>query len=158
VGLGGPLARRPPESGAAATAPRYDPGRASLPTPVGSTPATPESIRAAVEGSLPPLQDIHTRFLPETGCLSRHHNSIVSMTLRAARRSGLAVDEPAAKAQMKAAGAYLDTWRERTLQNAFIAGQADTISYLLFGLAVSHYQPDAATDAQALWLKRRQAA
>jgi len=38
-----------------------------------------------------------------------------------------------------------------------IAGAQDTISYLLFGLAVEHYQPDAATDAQAIWLKRRQA-
>ena len=38
-----------------------------------------------------------------------------------------------------------------------IAGAADTISYLLFGLAAENYAPDAATDAQALWLKRRQA-
>jgi hypothetical protein len=48
-------------------------------------------------------------------------------------------------------------WRARTLQNHFIAGAQDTISYLLFGLAVEHYPPDAATDAQAIWLKRRQA-
>jgi cytochrome c551/c552 len=157
VGLGGPLARRPPESEAAATAPRYDPGRSSLPTPVGSTPATPASIGAAVERSLPLLQDIDTSFFRQTGCLSCHHNSLVSMALDAARRNGFAVDERAASAQRKVAGAYLETWRERTLQNAFIAGQADTISYLLFGLAVSHYQPDAATDAQAIWLKRRQA-
>jgi ankyrin repeat protein len=157
IGLGGPLAKQPPESDAAATAPRYDPGRSSLPTPIGATPATPASIRAAVERSLPLLQDIDTSFLRQTGCLSCHHNSLVSMTLDAARRNGFTIDEHAASAQMKVAGAYLDTWRERTLQNGFIAGQADTISYLLFGLAVSHYQPDAATDAQVLWLKRRQA-
>ena len=39
----------------------------------------------------------------------------------------------------------------------FIAGQGDTISYLLLGLAADGYPPDAATDAQAIWLKRRQA-
>jgi squalene cyclase len=39
----------------------------------------------------------------------------------------------------------------------FIAGAADTISYLLLGLAADNYPPDAATDAQAIWLKRRQA-
>src|SRR6185295_16980018 len=52
----------------------------------------------------------------------------------------------------------LESWRERTLQNIFIAGQTDTISYLLFGLAADRYPPDPGTDAQAIFLKRRQAA
>ena len=43
AGAGGPLPRRPPEPGADRTAPRYDPGRAARPTPVGVTPATPAS-------------------------------------------------------------------------------------------------------------------
>jgi hypothetical protein len=68
------------------------------------------------------------------------------------------VDEAIAKKQLSTMGTYLESWRERALQNVPIAGGADTISYLLFGLAVEHYAPDAATDAQALWLKRRQAA
>src|SRR5206468_12705893 len=46
VRAGGPLPRRPPESSADSTAPRYDPGRAAHPTPVGATPATPPAIRA----------------------------------------------------------------------------------------------------------------
>jgi hypothetical protein len=52
--------------------------------------------------------------------------------------------------------AYLDSWRERALQNQAIAGGADTVSYLLFGLAESRQRPDAATDAHAILLKRRQ--
>ncbi len=79
------------------------------------------------------------------------------MAVAAARANGYAVNEAAAKKQASAIGVYLESWRERTTQNMFIAGQADTISYLLFGLAADTYSPDPATDAQAFWLKRRQA-
>ena len=157
VGEGGPLPRRPPESGAVETAPRYDPGRAARPTPVGVTPATPAAIRKAVERSLPLLQDVGVSFIQQTGCVSCHHNSVVSMAVAAARANGYAVNEATAKKQTSAIGAYLESWRERTAQNMFIAGQGDTISYLLLGLAADGYPPDAATDAQAIWLKRRQA-
>src|SRR5439155_20536724 len=68
-----------------------------------------------------------------------------------------AVNDATAKKQVGAIGPYLESWRERTLQNQPIAGAADTISYLLLGLAADGYAPDAATDAQAMWLKRRQA-
>jgi hypothetical protein len=58
---------------------------------------------------------------------------------------------------MRVTGEYLESWRARVLQNIPIAGGADTMSYLLFGLAAERYPADAATDAQAIWLKRRQA-
>ena len=51
---------------------------------------------------------------------------------------------------------YLESWRERTLQNIAIAGGQDTINYLLVGLAADGHPADKATDAQALWLLRRQ--
>jgi cytochrome c551/c552 len=157
VGAGGGLPRRPPAPGADATAPRYDPGRAARPTPIGETRATPGAIRAAVERSLPLLQEAGVAFIEQTGCVSCHHNSLVSMAVAAARRNGYAVNETAAKKQTSAIGVYLESWRERTAQNMFIAGQTDTISYLLLGLVADNYSPDAATDAQAIWLKRRQA-
>jgi ankyrin repeat protein len=156
VSAGGRLPRRPPESAASATAPRYDPGRASRPTPIGVRSATPAAIRAAVERSLPLLQDIDVAFVKQTGCVSCHHNSIVATAVAAARANGYAVNEGSATKQLGVVGAYLESWRERTLQNMFIAGQADTISYLLFGLASVHYPADPATDAQAIWLERRQ--
>ncbi|MBI3399858.1 MAG: ankyrin repeat domain-containing protein [Acidobacteria bacterium] len=158
VDAGDPLPRTPPPPGAGATAPIYDPGRLARPTPIGETPATPESIRAAVERSLPLLQDVDAAFVRQTGCASCHHNSLVAMAVSTARANGYAVDETIARTQLTTIGAYLESWRERTLQNLPIAGGVDTISYLLFGLASEHYTPDPATDAQALWLKRRQAA
>jgi ankyrin repeat protein len=153
----GPLPKRAVESLAASTAPRYDPGRSARPTPIGETPATAATIHAAVDRSLPLLQDVGVTFVEQTGCASCHHNSLVSMAVAAARSNGYAVNEAAAKKQSSAIGAYLESWRERTVQNLFIAGQHDTISYLLVGLAADRYAPDPATDAQAIWLKRRQA-
>jgi mono/diheme cytochrome c family protein len=157
VGAGGPLPRRPADSAASETAPRYDPGRAARPTPVGVTAATPASIRTAIARSLPLLQDVGLAFVKKTGCVSCHHNSVVSMAVAAARKNGYAVNEATAREQVSAIGAYLDSWRERTAQNMFIAGQADTISYLLLGLGADGHPADETTDAQAIWLKRRQA-
>ena len=39
------------------------------------------------------------------------------------------------KRRMDAIGKYLESWRDRVVQNIPIAGQADTMSYLLLGLA-----------------------
>ena len=150
--------RRPAGADAAATSPRYDPGRAARPTQIGATPATPASIRAAVERSLPLLQDVSVSFVKQTGCVSCHHNSLVSMAVAAARANGYAVNEATEQQHLSIIGTYLESWRERTVQNIPIAGAADTISYLLLGLAAGNYPPDAATDAQAIWLKRRQMA
>ncbi len=154
----GPLARVPPPPGAESTAPRYDPGRSARPTPVGATAATPATIRTAVERSLPLLQDVGTAFITQTGCVSCHHNSLVSMAVAAARAHGYAVNEATSQAQSSTIGTYLESWRDRTVQNQPIAGGADTISYLMLGLAFDRFPPNEATDAQAIWLKRRQAA
>jgi mono/diheme cytochrome c family protein len=153
-----PLERTPPPPGAGTTSPIYDPGRLARPSPVDPVPATPAAIRAAIERSLPLLQEVDAAFIRQTGCASCHHNSLVAMAVSTARANGYTVDEAIAKKQLATMGTYLESWRERALQNVPIAGGADTISYLLFGLAVEHYTPDAATDAQALWLKRRQSA
>ena len=157
LSAGGPLPRVPPPPGADATAPPSDPARVARPTPIGAIAATPTAIRAAVERSLPLLQRVGVAFIKQTGCVSCHHNSVVSMAVAAARAHGYAVNEAAAGAQARTIGTYLESWRERTVQNVPIAGGADTISYLLLGLAADGYPPDAATDAQATWLKRRQA-
>ena len=128
---------------------------AAMPVP-SLSPMPADSPRAALARIMPVLQRSDVTFLEKTGCVSCHHNSVVSMAVAAARANGYAVNEAAAKKQASAIGVYLESWRERTTQNMFIAGQADTISYLLFGLAADRYSPDPATDAQALWLKRRE--
>ena len=68
------------------------------------------------------------------------------MAVNAARANGHSVNEATAKKQTTTIGAYLESWRERTIQNIPIAGQHDTISYLLLGLVADNYTPDAATE------------
>ena len=156
IGAGDPLPLHPPESNAAATAPIYDPGRLAIPTPLGPMPVTGAAIRAAVDRSLPLLQEVSAAFVRQTGCASCHHNSLVSLASAAARTHGYhvpAAQETAAAAFMPP---YLESWRERALQNIPIAGGPDTVSYLLVGMAADGYAPDAASDAHVIGLARRQ--
>jgi len=126
-----------------------------LPAPPAAAPA--RSARAAVERALPLLQATDVSFFKKSGCVSCHNNSLTAMTVAASRKQGFRVDEAIASEQAKKIGAYLDTWRERALQGIGIPGDADTMSYILLGLAAENYPPDAATDAQASFLKRTQA-
>ncbi|HYM10292.1 MAG TPA: ankyrin repeat domain-containing protein [Bryobacterales bacterium] len=114
------------------------------------------SVRAAVERSLPLLQQNDAIFLRKSGCVSCHNNTLTDVTLAAARKSGLRVDEQEAQQQLKTIGAYLHIWRERVLQNIGIPGDTDTVGYILFGLAAANYPSDTATDAMACYLKRQQ--
>jgi ankyrin repeat protein len=120
-------------------------------------PAAPRSARAAVEKSLPLLQHADVVFLRKAGCVSCHSNSLTEMTLKAARKNGFSVDEAIAQSQLNTIGEYLESWRERSLQDIGIPGGVDTDSYILAGLAAANYPPDSATDAIARYLRRRQA-
>jgi hypothetical protein len=104
------------------------------------------------------LQHADTVFLKSAGCISCHNNSLFQMTAAAARRTGFRVDEAAFAEQMTRTRAYLESWRERELQDIAIPGRIDTTSYILVGLAAAAYPPDPATDALARYVKRRQLA
>jgi len=130
----------------------------SAPAPTLARPAAPRTARAAITVSLPSLQHADTVFLQRAGCLSCHNNSLFSMTAEAARRAGFRVDETAVREQMTRTRAYLESWRERELQDIAIPGRIDTTSYILVGLAAAAYPPDPATDALARYVKRRQLA
>ncbi len=119
-------------------------------------PAAPRSVRDAVTISLPLLQHVDVVFLKTAGCISCHNNSLFQMTSVAARRHGFRIDEALVKEQMTRTRAYLESWRERELQDIAIPGRIDTTSYILVGLAAAQYPPDPATDALARYVKRRQ--
>jgi hypothetical protein len=150
----GPLPRLPPpDRGLRPEFADAPPVRARA---VGAASVTPAAIRAAVERSVPLLQRIDIPFIRKTGCVSCHHNTVVSMAVAAARGNGYRIDEALAAEQRRIVAAYLESWRERALQNIPIAGGVDTVSYLLLGTRAAEQPPDVATDAQAIWLKRRQ--
>jgi cytochrome c551/c552 len=121
--------------------------------PVASHATSP---REAVARSLPLLQRTGETFLQKSGCVSCHNNTLTAMTVAAARTSGIAVDEEMARSQKARIAAFTETWRDRVLQGIGVPGDADTISYILHGLAAEQHPPDAATDAMAYYLKNRQ--
>lgn len=135
------------KAGAKETAPAAVP--AARPVPAAS-------VRAALERSLPLLQKNDETFLRKAGCVSCHNNTLTAMTVAAARKQGLPVDERIARTQLTAIGQYIDTWRERALQGNGIPGDSDTVSYILLGLAAEKYPADFATDAMVHFLKRQQ--
>ena len=58
--------------------------------------------------------------------------------------------------QLKTIATYIDGWRERALQGIGIPGDADTVNYILLGMAAEKYAGDPATDALALYLESQQ--
>jgi ankyrin repeat protein len=130
----------------------------TLPALALEKPAAPRSLRDAVTVSLPLLQHADTVFLKKAGCLSCHNNSLFEMTAAVARRKGFRVDEAASREQMARTRVYLESWRERELQDIPIPGAIDTTSYILVGLAAANYEPDPGTDALARYVKRHQLA
>ena len=131
---------------------------AAPPPGPSARPAPAASPRAAIERTLPLIQQNDVAFLKKAGCVSCHNNTLTAATVAAARAGGFRVDETIARQQVRTIGAYIDTWRERALQGVGIPGDADTISYILLGLAAEKYPADAATDAMAFVLKRQQTA
>jgi hypothetical protein len=114
------------------------------------------SMRHAVTRSLPLLQRADVSFQQRSGCVSCHNNSLTAMAVAAARQYGFAVDEQIVRNQLQATTSYLSDWSERLRQSVGIPGDADSISYILLGLAAEHRRPDAATDAMARFLKSKQ--
>jgi hypothetical protein len=107
--------------------------------------------------SLPLLQQNDVTFLKKAGCVSCHNNTLTAMTVATARQKALPVDEQIARQQLQTIATYLDGWRDRALQGIGIPGDADTVSYILLGMAAENYRPDPATDAMAYLLERQQA-
>lgn len=122
----------------------------------GLKPKPAASARAAVERSLPLLQRADATFLKKSGCVSCHNNSLTAMSVSAARKAGITVDEQVARTQRAGVGAFIEMWREPSLQGMGVPGDSNTVDYLLTGLAAEGYPSDAATDAMARYLKNDQ--
>ncbi len=121
-----------------------------------SKPSPAASPQAAVERTLPLVQQNDVTFMKKAGCVSCHNNTLTAVTVAAARAHGFRVDEAVAKQQLNAIGTYIDSWRERALQGVAIPGDSDTVAYILFGLSAEKLPSNAATDAMAFVMKRQQ--
>ena len=120
------------------------------------TPSPAASPVAAIERTIPLLQKADTTFSQKAGCVSCHNNTLTAMSVAAARKQGVGIDEQIAGKQLKTIGAFVDSWRERMHQGVGIPGDAETVSYILLGMAAEGYPADAATDAGVRFLKGKQ--
>jgi ankyrin repeat protein len=128
------------------------------PSPLVVKPVPAGSVRAAIERSIPLLQRADVSFIAKAGCVSCHNNSLTAMTMTAARKSGVPVNEDVARAQLRKVASFLDENRERALEAIGLPGETDTVGYILLGLAGANYPADSITDVWARYMKDRQQA
>jgi ankyrin repeat protein/mono/diheme cytochrome c family protein len=124
-------------------------------------PRRENTVRGAVEDSLPLLQQVDANLTRNAGCTSCHNNSLQSMALGLARRKGLAVDPAVFASQAKAYADELRTVRERLLQGWNIQPVGDMFSdfvlgYDLLGLQARNHPADLNTDAAVMMIRSRQ--
>ena len=139
------------KSGAKGTQPALPPLR----------PVRENTIRDAVERSVPLVQRSDLSFSAKAGCVSCHNNSLQAMAVSASRKAGFRIDEAIAAQQVKANIAVLEKTRERLYQGFFVPVGDNfgpfIVGYILTGLAGERYEADLNTDAVALYLKTHQA-
>jgi len=136
--------------------------KSSAARPVALEARQQNSVRSAVEGSLPLLQRADANFVPKAACVSCHNNSLAAMAVAAARQRGFAVDGKSEAQQVKANVFGLEKLRDYMHQGFFVP-EGDVfgpsvVGYILVGLNAEHYPADLNTDAVAMYLKSHQAA
>ena len=130
--------------------------------PVAETPKprTENTIRGAIQASLPLIQKADATFIPKAACVSCHNNSFAALAVSAARKSGFQVDDQTAAQQVKANVFGLEKLRDY-LHQGFLNPVEDffapfVVANVLIGLDAERYKPDLNTDAAAMFLKARQ--
>ena len=131
-------------------------------TQVALKPRHNNTIRRAVQDSLPLLQHADVTFSKNTACFSCHNNSMEAAAIGLARKRGFQIDEPTASAQLRFNAEALEAVRDRMHQGyVFPEGDMFTdfvVGYQLLGLHAENYKPDLNTDAAAMLTQSRQKA
>ena len=131
-------------------------------TQVALKPRGNNSIRRAVQDSLPLLQHADANFTKNTACISCHNNSMEAITMGLARKRGLRIDESIASAQVRFNVEALEAVRDK-MHQGYVIPEGDYFSdfilgYQLLGLHAENYKPDLNTDAAAMLIQSRQKA
>jgi hypothetical protein len=134
--------------------------KGSVETAEMARPRGGNSIRKAVQDSLPLLQKADFTFTKTAGCTSCHNNSLTGMTTGLAQKRGIRVDEQTAAAQVRINVEELQSIREK-LHQGYMFKVGDTfgdfiLGYQLLGLHAQNYQSDLNTDAAVMLIQSRQ--
>jgi ankyrin repeat protein len=117
-------------------------------------PLAENTVREAIERSLPLLQRIGEPVYKLRGCTSCHHNTLPAMTVAMARSRGFRIDEAAARKEYDSAIAAAEGRRNRT--NVLGIGVPDINPYPLIGIAAENSTPNQSTDAMVHHVSTRQ--
>ena len=121
------------------------------------------TLRKAVQDSLPLVQRADFNFAKNAGCTSCHNNSIEAMASGLARQRGFRIDEQVASTQVRVNVEEIQAGRDRLRQGYYAIPVGDMFSefilgYQLVGLHAQGYQPDLNTDSAAMFIQSRQKA
>ncbi len=134
--------------------------KASTITPVSFKPRHENTIRNAVQSSLPLIQRSDAKFAKDSGCISCHNDSMAAMTVGLARTRKFQIDEASSAAQVKVNVQAIEKLRDR-MRQGFLLPVGDfftegIVAYQLLGLNAEGYKADLNTDAVAMYLLGRQ--
>ncbi len=109
-------------------------------------------VMQAVEAGTSLLQRTSTEFFKQSGCVGCHHQPFTSMAVAAARGSGIAVDDAAAKAHIKMSEGQWTTFQERLLEHYDTGGLVDPPIYGLLAMAAERYPANNITDTLVAYI------
>ena len=135
--------------------------KSSAQSAVALHPRQGNTLRRAVQDSLPLLQRADVNFAKGAGCTSCHNNSLAAMAVGLARSRGLRVNEENASAQVRVNLEELQARRDKLHQGFYAQAVGDFFSdfilgYQLVGLHAQNCQPDLNTDAVVMMLRSQQ--
>ena len=125
------------------------------PAPARRTPPVADP-KAAAAKSVGLLQRVSGEFFKESGCVGCHHQPMMAMAVKAARESGVPVDEKDLTEQRKAMAVLLSPRPSRILMLQTGGGGLDTLIFTAIGLWSAGYEPDLLTDSTAAALASKQ--
>ena len=116
---------------------------------------TNDTLRAAVEKSLPLLMKGAVGHRQNRACFSCHNQGVPILAMAAAKERGFKVDEEELSRQLTFIAEFLGRNRDEYKQGKGTGGQADTAGYALWALAEAGWKPDETTVAVTEYLLLR---
>ena len=122
----------------------------------GAEPPGEQVIRAAIERSIPRLEQATKESADQRKCFTCHNQAIPMIALATARQRGFAVDADNFARQRKHTADHLARGKTRYLEGQGQGGRVITAGYALWTLEVAGQQRNEVTDAVAKYLLQTQ--
>ncbi len=105
------------------------------------------TTRESAEAGMAMVQRGTAEFFRQSGCVGCHHQNMAQIAVAAAKSTDVRYDPVAARETVQAVAAQWNIFAGGLLERMDAPGSPDTPTFSLFGLALSDYPADTATDA-----------